>query len=389
MARYIQGYKYLTIHHTVSSAATTKADLPVLARSMETYHKTKSWAEDFKTGGEFGYYYLSYHYLFAQDGSYMQVHDTKYQRVHATDTARGDTSHNLHGIAISVVGNMSTTVPSPALKEGIAQLCAELERKYGVSFAIRGHKETCLYVNNGVVYYPEKTGVYYTGCPGDYMGTSKSGVISDLIVRVNAILTTKPWYETVVPKKIRLVNPGVAYLYSIDTQEKIKEYAPNTVIGVDYTWEGYYVTEFSVSSKIKNGFKIGEWKEFVPEDNLETCKLEVVRLRDELTALQTTYDTLKLSLEENNLLVDELNKTVRDLNTKVAELEIKLSEKAIIIRGKEEEIVSLKQTIADNKKKIEELEKSLLTCSAKAVEQMTWAEILSGVLTKLKGSQPE
>ena len=388
MAKYIQGYKYITIHHTVTTPTATKADLPALARSIETYHKTKSYAETYKTGGEFGYYYIQYHYLFAQDGSYIQVQDTKYQRVHATDTARGESSHNLHGIALATVGNMSTTAPSAALKEGQAQLCAALEKKYGVSFAIRGHKETAVYVKDGVVYYPEKTGVYYTSCPGNYMGTSKSGAIKEIIDRTNAILTQKPWYETVVPKKIRLTNPATSYLYAIDTQEKIKEYAPNSVIGTDYTWQDYYLTEFSVSNKIKNGFKMSEWKEYVPEDNLETCKQEVQLLQAELAALQTSYEALLLDLTEKNETIDELNTEIKRLNGQIKALEIQVSEKDIIIRRLEEDIKFCEEQEIEYKKQIKQLEDDLAACSTRTIVEMEWSEILAGVLAKLR-AKPE
>lgn len=387
MARYIQGYKYITIHHTVTSPAKTKADLPALAKSIEAYHKTKSYAEIYKTGGEFGYYYAQYHYLFAQDGSYIQLHDTKYQRVHATDSARGDTSHNLHGIALAIAGNMDTTAPSAALQEGLSKLSAELERKYKVSFAIRGHKETAVYVKDGVVYYPEKTGVYYTACPGAYMGTSKAGVIKNIIARTNELLVTKPWYEVATPKKIRLTNPKTAYLYAIDTQEKVKEYPANSVIGTDYIWEDYYITEFSINNKIKNGFKKAEWQEYLPEENLETCKLEVQMLQGELAALKTSYDALSVALEEKNNLIDESNFEITRLKDSVKKLEFQIVDKDIVIKRLNEDIAFCDDQELDYKAQIQQLKTELEKCASQGIVNTPWPEIFSGILAKLKGTK--
>jgi len=392
MAQYIQGHKYITIHHTVTAPAATKADLPALARSMEGYHKTKSYAQAYKTGGEFGYYYLSYHYLFAQDGSYIQVHDTKYQRVHATDTARGNTSHNRHGTAIAVVGNMDNTKPSAALIEGIAKLCAELEKKYKISFAIRGHKETALYANSaGTIYYPEKTGVYYTACPGAFMGTSKSGVVKQIINRTNELLEEKPWYEVVTKKDIKLTNPKTAYLYNIDSGEKVKTYIVNSIVDTQYELGDYYITQYSVSKKTKLGFRKSEWEKYVVPEITEPDELEkeIERLMKEIKAVQRSYEVAMSDLEERNQDLEELKtQAIKDKRT-IEDQDIAVKEKEVIIGRLEADIEWMEEQEGKLKGQIKELEKSLEAASNVSIEQMSWSEVFSGVLAKLVGKKPE
>lgn len=392
MSQYIQGHKYITIHHTVTAPAATKDDLPTIARSIENYHKTKSYAEAYKTGGEFGYFYAQYHYLFAQDGSYIQLHDTKYQRVHATDSARGTSSHNNHGISIGIVGNMDNTRPSAILLESISQLCAKLEKQYKVNFAIRGHKETALYVSaSGTLYYPEKTGVYYTACPGAFMGTSKSGAIKDIINRTNQLLEEKPWYETVTEKELKLTNPEIAYLYNIDSKEKIKTYMANSVIDVKYEFGDYYLTQYSVTQKVKNGFKKGEWKIYNASEvsDLEKLRNEITRLTQELSAAQKGYDQLNKDLEEKNITIDQLRAQAIKDKKSYEDLELQMSEKKVIIKRLESDVKWMEDQEKELKGEIEELEKSLETCSQVAIPQMSWSEIFSGVLSKLTGKEPE
>lgn len=392
MAQYIQGHKYITIHHTVTAPAATKDDLPTIARSIENYHKTKSYAATYKTGGEFGYFYASYHYLFAQDGSYIQLHDTKYQRVHATDSARGTSSHNRHGIAIAIAGNMDNTRPSPALIEGIAKLCAKLEKQYKISFAIRGHKETALYASaSGTLYYPEKTGVYYTACPGAFMGTSKSGVVKSIITKTNELLEEKPWYEAVVAKELKLYNPETAYLYNMDSKEKVKTYLPNSVVDVQFELGDYYLTQYSVTQKVKNGFSKGEWKLYDASEvsDIEKLRNEITRLTQELSAVQKGYDQLSKDLEEKNITIDQLRtQAVKDKKA-YGDLEVKMAEKKVVIKRLEDDIKWMEDQEELLKDKITELEKSLETCSQVTISQLSWSEIFSGVLSKLTGKEPK
>lgn len=372
MGKYIQGYKFITIHHTVTSAAKTAADLPALARSMENYHATMPWAEEFKTGGEFGYSYIEYDYLFAMNGEYIQVQDPKYIRIHASDSARGANSHNLHGIPIAIVGNMEIDSPSQALIDGIARLCAELEKKYKVDFIIKGHKETALYADAyGNLYYPEVTGVYYTSCPGKNMGLSTSGAVKKIIDRTNAFLTEKPWYESVVKTPLKLINPKDANLYAIDSGAIVKPYPANTQIGVDYTWNGYYLTEYSVANKIKNGFKMSEWNLYMPEPTTTELKAEIDRLNGELKALQASYKISQDSLEDKSFEIEELN---FDMN--------KLKEED---KAKDAQIVSLTNDVAWQDDKIAELEKELAESTPILVEELPWGTIITGILKKLTG----
>jgi hypothetical protein len=405
MAQYIQSHKYITVHHTVTAAATTKANLPALAASMENHHKTKSWAEAYKTGGEFGYSYLSYHYLFAQDGSYIQVHDTKYQRVHATDTVRGAASHNRHGIAIAIVGNMSVTPPSAALIHGIAKLCAELEKHYGVNFAIRAHKETAVRIVGSTVYYPERTGVYYTECAGNHMGVSSSGVIRTIINKTNELLQEKPWYETVTKQDRKLTNDNMAYLYNIDTQEKLKTFMPNSVIETAYVLGDYYITQFSVTNKTKYGFKKGEWKDYVippsvpptPEEDpvkvleerVKFLEKEITRLEKERKAAEGSYKNAVETIEQKNIEISDINSTNKNLREQIKDLEIVIIEKDTLMKRLESDIEWCDEQMEKLREEIKELEKSLENCSSKTIQEMEWSEIFSGVLAKLTGKKPE
>ncbi len=385
MPQYIQGFKYITIHHTAGVSGNTKEELPAIAKSIEALHKKKSYAENYKTGGEFGYSYASYHYLFALDGSYIQLHDTKYQRAHATDNARGSSSHNKHGIAIAIAGNMDITKPSEQLIEGISQLCASLEKKYGVSFMIRGHKETALYTNSaGKIFYPENTGVYYTACPGTFMGTSKSGAVKQIIDRTNEILIEKPWYESVTKSELQITNPQPAYLYDIDSGERVKTYLSNSIIGVSYSLGDYYLTQYSVSNKIKNGFKKSEWQVYDESQvtDVEKLRNEIKRLKEELGSLQNAYNQMSVNLEEKNLTIDELKQELLSEKRKNESLEIQMAEKKVIIERLENDIKKANE-------KVSNLEKSLETCSKVSIKDLTWSEIFSGVLAKLVGKKPE
>lgn len=405
MAQYIQSHKFITIHHAVTASAQTKSDLAPIAASIERQHSQKSWAQTFKTGGEFGYSYAPYHYLFALDGSYIQLHDTKYQRVHATDSARGTMSHNRHGIAISVAANLSVTVPSDKLINGIARLCADLEKQYRVSFAIRAHKETALGVINGVLYYPERTGVFYTQCAGNHMGTSQSGLIRTIINKTNEMLKEKPWYETVTKQDKKLVNDQIAYLYNIDTQEKIKTYMPNSVIETAYVLGDYYITQFSVTNKTKNGFKKSEWKDYIvpppvpnpPEDDKEETvaermkflEEELKRKEKEYKALEDSYAASVRTIESKNGQIENINIEMGQLRNQIKDLEIVIIEKDTIIKRLEDDVKWCDDQIDNHKEEIEKLEKSLENCSKKTIVEMEWSEIFSGVLAKLTSKKPE
>jgi hypothetical protein len=196
--------------------------------------------------------------------------------------------------------NYENETPTDKQKEVLAQLIARFEKQYKVNVTVRGHKEVAQTA---------------TSCPGKNIGTSSSGWLKTVIARANEILTAKPWYETVVPSVMKMINDNVAYLYGIDTGEKIKEYAKGTQIGVDYTLGDYYLTAYSVEKQIKNGFKKVDWKLFVEEP--EVPPVVETECERQLKILTAEIERLKLIVEaqEEQIKGQEAeNKELGDLN---------------------------------------------------------------------------
>jgi len=168
------------VHHSVYKPAHNIEELKAQAKLFDGWHKSKSWANEIKTNGEFGYQYIEYHYLMALDGSILQVQDEKYVLYHAGDNFRGDLSFNLHGIAICLTGNYENDVPTEAQMKSLVLFIRDVEKRYGIDALVRGHKETSKDP---------------TACPGKNIGTSKSGWLSQVIKNVN----DKNYPPTVIP----------------------------------------------------------------------------------------------------------------------------------------------------------------------------------------------
>lgn len=173
-ANIIRGHKYITIHHSaVSPGASNLSVLKQRARSYERSHKNRAVAKSWpsKTDGKYGFFWISYHYLISKNGDVLQVQNTKFQRIHATDSGRGSKSHNLHGIAICFDGNYQNEAVTQKQIEAAGKLIYDLEKKYKVSFIVRGHKQTALLA---------------TSCPGVNMGDNRSGAIHKIIKFTNS-----------------------------------------------------------------------------------------------------------------------------------------------------------------------------------------------------------
>lgn len=168
------------VHHSVYKPAHNIEELKAQAKLFDGWHKSKSWANEIKTNGEFGYQHIEYHYLMALDGSILQVQDEKYVLYHAGDNFRGDLSFNLHGIAICLTGNYENDVPTEAQMKSLVLFIRDVEKRYGIDALVRGHKETSKDP---------------TACPGKNIGTSKSGWLSQVIKNVN----DKNYPPTVIP----------------------------------------------------------------------------------------------------------------------------------------------------------------------------------------------
>lgn len=165
--------RILCHHSAVAPGADNLSDLRKRLASYEITHSKKSWAEETKTGGEYGYYYLAYHIAVAKDGHEIRTQDDKYVLYHAGDNARGKDSFNLHGIGVLLDGNYETEIPTLHQKEALARIIARFERKYKVNVIVRGHKQTSLTA---------------TACPGVNIGTHENGFLKEAIARANEII---------------------------------------------------------------------------------------------------------------------------------------------------------------------------------------------------------
>lgn len=173
----------ICLHNSATTGANNLQELKQHLASYEITHSKKSWAEEIKTGGEHGFYYVEYHVAFARDGSEYRIQDDKYVLYHATDNFRGNESFNLHGVGVLLDGNYEVEVPTEAMKEGVARYIARFEKQYKVNTLVRGHKQTA-------------SSTAPTACPGRNVGTNDSGWMKEVIARANEILqkglTTEP-----------------------------------------------------------------------------------------------------------------------------------------------------------------------------------------------------
>lgn len=160
--------KNIAIHHSaVNPPAMNMTELKARAKSHNNYHKTKSIGWNNTTPGEFGYPYIRYHYMIAQDGSVLQVQHEKYVLYHSGDGSTGQ--FNYWGIAIELEGNYEEAKPTEAMMKSLVLLIRDIEKRYNIDPMVRGHKEISA----------------TTSCPGINIGTSKSGWLKQVIDNVN------------------------------------------------------------------------------------------------------------------------------------------------------------------------------------------------------------
>lgn len=246
----------VAVHHSVYKPANNLDELKAQAKLFDGWHKSKSWAETIKTGGEYGYQYVEYHYLMATDGSILQVQDEKYVLYHAGDNFRGVDSFNLHGIAICLTGNYETDVPTEAQMKALVLFIRDVQKRYKIDARVRGHKETSQSA---------------TACPGKNLGTSKSGWLKQVITNVNdknyPPVVVVPPVETECEKQLAILKKE---------KEDLK-------------------TELRASDKA-----------------LESTK-------SELTTTKSDLDDCKIQIKEDGERILELEKNVRDLKSQKAE----------------------------------------------------------------------
>jgi hypothetical protein len=255
----------VAVHHSVYKPANNLDELKAQAKLFDGWHKSKSWAETIKTGGEYGYQYVEYHYLMATDGSILQVQDEKYVLYHAGDNFRGVDSFNLHGIAICLTGNYETDVPTEAQMKALVLFIRDVQKRYKIDARVRGHKETSQSA---------------TACPGKNLGTSKSGWLKKVIANVNdknyppvVVPPVVPPVETECEKEIKRLNAEIVSLKGENT--KIVE----------------------SNKKLSEDLKVAE-------QDLAECKLE---------------------MGGDNTRILELEKEVRDLKSQKAEAVMELN----------------------------------------------------------------
>lgn len=255
------------VHHSVYKPAHNIEELKAQAKLFDGWHKSKSWANEIKTGGEFGHQNIEYHYLMALDGSILQVQDEKYVLYASGDNFRGDLSFNLHGIQICLTGNYENDVPTEAQMKSLVLFIRDIEKRYKIDAMVRGHKET------------SQTA---TACPGKNIGTSKSGWLSQVIKNVN-----DKNYPPVSP-----VNEGVL-LKQVETLKEENKGLVEALATSQGILEGKVVELATANERIK----------FLEDTLLQREK--------ELGSLEEDYNRIK---EERNRFESDYLAVVTELN---------------------------------------------------------------------------
>ena len=251
------------VHHSVYQAAKNLTELKAHAAKFNSWHSTKSWAATTKTGGEFGYPYISYHYLIALDGSVLQTQDEKYVMYHAGDNFRGEKSFNLHGIAICLDGNYETRVPNDKQMLALVKLIRDIEKRYKIDALVRGHKETS---KNP------------TACPGKNIGIHDSGWLKKVILNVN-----NPTYPSVELSDAQKL---------VECQKRVK------------TLEGEV-------ADLKETLAVSQANEKTKSERIEFLEATIAVREAEMFTLEVDNDRI---LEENKRFEEEKNVAIKELN---------------------------------------------------------------------------
>lgn len=255
----------IAIHHSaVNPPAMNLSELKARANSHNNYHKTKSIGWNNTTPGEYGYPYIRYHYMIAQDGSVLQVQHEKYVLYHSGDGSTGQ--FNYWGIAIMLEGNYETAQPTDAMMKSLVLLIRDIEKRYNIDPMVRGHKEISA----------------TTSCPGVNIGTSKSGWLKNVIINVNDKSYPQPvdWTtETIkLPQTTEYELIRDTALFDIDTGARVKEFKKGDRLDFDYQYKTFLLTAWSFDRKIKNGFRLEDLTMYIeptPEPPTEPEEPEI------------------------------------------------------------------------------------------------------------------
>lgn len=177
--RNLRDIDFAIIHHSAGAAAKDMTELLQRAKDIEDQHKReKRWAEKYKTGGEYDYSYIQYHWLLANDGSKLQVQCPKYVRVHADSN-----NYNCRSIAICIIGdfrtdgekkypcqpgetpsdNQSGNTPSLGQIESASEIIRDWKLEHGVQLSVLSHRKAK---------YEDENEDKCITCPGNNMGDS-------------------------------------------------------------------------------------------------------------------------------------------------------------------------------------------------------------------------
>jgi hypothetical protein len=156
----------VVIHHSaVEPPAKTLAELQQRARQYDNAHKNRAIANgwDTQTDGQYGYQWISYHWLVDYNGNVLQVQDPHYVRFHCSNY-----SLNLTSVAICFDANSEYTWPEDVVIDAIARIIISIDQLAGKHVNIAYH---------GAVASPG----YGTSCPGKWLRTR----MNDIINKVN------------------------------------------------------------------------------------------------------------------------------------------------------------------------------------------------------------
>ena len=290
----------VSIHHSaVSPPVTNLSGLKSRANAHNNFHKANSQRWRNTTPGEYGYRYIRYHYMIAQNGDVLQTQDEKYA-LYANGDGTGINSFNKTAVNIMFEGNYQTAKPTEQMMLAAVKLIRSIEKKYNINPRVRGHKEL------------SSTG---TACPGNNLGDSKSGWIKQLIANVNNPNYPGKWTDEVVklPEPTTYIANKDTHLFEIDTGNQMANFKRGQEITVAYSYRDWLITEFSFSKEIKNGFRMQDW-DIKKSDNCD----EVIN------TLQEKINGLELITEAQRGELERLNKEIEDLS-KVKELTVRLA----------------------------------------------------------------
>jgi len=164
--------KNVSIHHSAVAFSTGNlTELKARAASHNNHHKANSELWKNTTNGEYGYKWIRYHYMISNDGSLIQVQDTKYALYANGDGGQSvPNSFNMTAVNIMFEGNYETQKPTEAMMRTAVQLIRDIEKRFNIDPRVRAHKELSSTA---------------TACAGKNIGTSQSGWLKQLIANVN------------------------------------------------------------------------------------------------------------------------------------------------------------------------------------------------------------